>query len=220
MAERDREFAEPPVKSGLTNNYSSAAADIKNYYKFAILEPLNSKDIEILVNRLKTGDQGAFAEMYDRYSGAINGVITRIVRDTEASQDVLQDTFVKVWRNIQSYDSSKGSFFTWMLNIARNTSIDALRKLKKEGKTEIQNWDAAVGVVGAAQQNINSIGLRKLVEKLPDEQRIMIEYIYFQGYTQQEVADELNMPLGTVKTRTRLAMRELRKAFTLLVLWM
>jgi RNA polymerase sigma-70 factor (ECF subfamily) len=184
------------------------------------LEPLNSKDIERLVNRLKTGDQGAFAEMYDRYSGAINGVITRIVRDTEASQDVLQDTFVKVWRNIQSYDSSKGSFFTWMLNIARNTSIDALRKLKKEGKTEIQNWDAAVGVIGAAQQNINSIGLRKLVEKLPDEQRIMIEYIYFQGYTQQEVADELNMPLGTVKTRTRLAMRELRKAFTLLVLWM
>lgn len=184
------------------------------------MEPLNSKDIEILVNRLKTGDQIAFAEMYDRYSGAINGVISRIVRDVEASQDVLQDTFVKVWKNIQSYDSSKGSFFTWMLNIARNTSIDALRKLKKEGKTEIQNWDTAVGVVGAVQQNINSIGLRKLVDKLPDEQRIMIEYIYFQGYTQQEVADELNMPLGTVKTRTRLAMRELRKWFTLLVLWM
>jgi RNA polymerase sigma-70 factor, ECF subfamily len=184
------------------------------------LEPLNSKDIEILVNRLKTGDQIAFAEMYDRYSGAINGVISRIVRDVEASQDVLQDTFVKVWKNIQSYDSSKGSFFTWMLNIARNTSIDALRKLKKEGKTEIQNWDTAVGLVGAVQQNINSIGLRKLVDKLPDEQRIMIEYIYFQGYTQQEVADELNMPLGTVKTRTRLAMRELRKWFTLLVLWM
>lgn len=184
------------------------------------MEPLNNQEIEALVNRLKTGDQVAFGEMYDRYSAALNGVITRIVRDDEAAQDVLQDSFVKVWKNIQSYDSSKGSFFTWMLNIARNTSIDSLRKLKREGKTEIQNWDTSVGVIGAVQQNINTIGLSKLVEKLPAEQKLMIEYIYFNGYTQQEVADELEMPLGTVKTRTRLAMRELRKWFTLLVLWM
>lgn len=173
-----------------------------------------------MVIRLKSGDESAFAEVYDRYSGAINGIILRIVTDSEASQDVLQDTFVKVWKNIQSYDSSKGSFFTWMLNIARNTSIDSLRKLKKEGKTEIREQDINVGMTGVVQQNINVIGLSKLVEKLPEEQRLMIEYIYFNGYTQQEVADELDMPLGTVKTRTRLAMRELRKWFTLLVLWM
>lgn len=172
------------------------------------------------MNRLKRGNQQAFSEIYDRYSAAINGIILRIVRDEEAAQDVLQDTFVKVWKNCSGYDSSKGSFFTWMLNIARNTSIDSLRKLKKEGKTEIQNWDNAVGLAGAIQQNTNAIGLGKLVEKLPEEQRLMIEYIYFNGYTQQEVADELNMPLGTVKTRTRLAMRELRKWFTLFVLWM
>ena len=184
------------------------------------MEPLNNTEIEALVNRLKNANESAFAEVYDRYSGALNGIITRIVRDNEAAQDVLQDSFVKVWRNIQSYDSSKGSFFTWMLNIARNTSIDSLRKLKKEGKTEIQNWDTAVGVVGAVQQNVNTIGLTKLVEKLPAEQKLIIEYIYFNGYTQQEVADELQMPLGTVKTRTRLAMRELRKWFSFLVLWM
>lgn len=184
------------------------------------MEALNNKEIEALVIRLKSGDESAFAEVYDRYSGAINGIILRIVTDSEASQDVLQDTFVKVWKNIQSYDSSKGSFFTWMLNIARNTSIDSLRKLKKEGKTEIREQDINVGMTGVVQQNINVIGLSKLVEKLPEEQRLMIEYIYFNGYTQQEVADELDMPLGTVKTRTRLAMRELRKWFTLLVLWM
>jgi len=184
------------------------------------LEPLNNIEIEALVNRLRNAEEAAFAEMYDRYSGALNGIITRIVRDDEAAQDVLQDSFVKVWKNIQSYDSTKGSFFTWMLNIARNTSIDSLRKLKKENKTEIQNWDTTVGVVGAVQQNVNTIGLSKLVEKLPAEQKLMIDYIYFNGYTQQEVADELQMPLGTVKTRTRLAMRELRKWFTLLVLWM
>lgn len=184
------------------------------------MEALNNKEIEALVIRLKSGDESAFAEIYDRYSGAINGIILRIVTDSEASQDVLQDTFVKVWKNIQSYDSSKGSFFTWMLNIARNTSIDSLRKLKKEGKTEIREQDINVGMTGVVQQNTNVIGLSKLVDKLPEEQRLMIEYIYFNGYTQQEVADELDMPLGTVKTRTRLAMRELRKWFTLLVLWM
>lgn len=190
------------------------------FSKFEVLEPLNNQDIEGLVNRLKAGDQAAFTEMYDRYCGALNGVIVRIVRDEEASQDVLQDSFVKVWKNIQSYDSSKGSFFTWMLNVARNTSIDSLRKLKREGKSENQNWENDVNVIGTVQQNINTIGLTKLVEKLPMEQRLMIEYQYFGGYTQQEVADELEMPLGTVKTRTRLAMRELRKWFTLLVLWM
>ncbi len=191
-----------------------------NSVNFVSLEPLNNIEIEALVGRLKTGSEAAFAEMYDRYSGALNGIVSRIVRDNEAAQDVLQDSFVKVWKNIHTYDSTKGSFFTWMLNIARNTSIDSLRKLKKEGRTEIQNWEGAVGLVGAVQQNTNAIGLSKLVEKLPPEQQIMIQYIYFKGYTQQEVSDELEMPLGTVKTRTRLAMRELRKWFTLLVLWM
>ncbi len=184
------------------------------------MESLNTHDIEMLVNRLKSGDQTSFGELYDRYSGALNGIISRIVLDSEASQDVLQDTFVKIWKNIQRYDGSKGSLFTWMLNIARNTSIDSLRKLKKEGKTEIQNIENTVDVFGVVQQNVNSIGLNKLVEQLPAEQRLMIEYIYFKGYTHQEVSDELKMPLGTVKTRTRLAMRELRKWFTLLVLWM
>jgi len=178
------------------------------------LESLNNLDIDTLVARLKSGDENAFSEMYDRYCAALNGVIVRIVRDEEASQDVLQDSFIKVWKNIQSYDSSKGSFFTWMLNIARNTSIDALRKLKREGKSENQNWENSVDVIGTVQQNVNTIGLSKLVEQLPVEQRTMIEYQYFNGYTQQEVADELGMPLGTVKTRTRLAMRELRKWFT------
>lgn len=184
------------------------------------MDPLNNIEIEALVKRLKNADQAAFAEVYDRYSGALNGIIQRIVRDEEAAQDILQDTFVKVWKNIQSYDSTKGSFFTWMLNIARNTSIDSLRKLKKETKSEIHNGEISVGLSEAVHQNVNTIGLAKLVEKLPEEQKRMIEYIYFNGYTQQEVADELDMPLGTVKTRTRMAMRELRKWFTLLVLWM
>lgn len=185
-----------------------------------MVETLNTQEIESLVNRLKSGDQTAFSEVYDRYSAALNGIILRIITDQDAAQDVLQDTLVKIWKNIQQYDSTKGSFFTWMLNIARNTSIDSFRKLKKEVKSEIQNTENSVSVLGTIEQSTNTIGLEKLVEKLSPEQQLMIRYVYFKGYTHQEVSDELDLPLGTVKTRTRLAMRELRKWFTLLVLWM
>ena len=150
---------------------------------------MNKEEIEQLVTRLKSGDQVAFAEVYDRYSAALNGIVSRIITDEDAAQDVLQDTFVKIWKNIQQYDSSKGSFFTWMLNIARNTSIDSFRKLKKEGKSEIQNPENSVSVFGTIEQNTNTIGLEKLVEKLSPEQQLMIRYVYFKGYTHQEVAD-------------------------------
>lgn len=182
---------------------------------------MNLPEIDILVNRLQKGEETAFSEVYDRYSGALNGVILRIVQDEDAAMDVLQDTFVKIWKNCQSYDATKGSFYTWMLNIARNTAIDSLRKLKKSGISENQHWDTNVGgSAGSIQQNTNTIGLLNLVDKLADEQKIIIEYLYFKGYTQQEVSDELELPLGTVKTRTRMAMRELRKWFTLFLLWM
>lgn len=186
---------------------------------FALLDSLNNIEINALVAEVKAGNQTAFAEVYDRYSGAINGVIGRFISDEAIAQDVLQDTFIKVWKNIRMYDDTKGSFFTWMLNIARNTSIDALRKLKKEGKSEIQILETTVNSSTTVQQNVGTIGLRQLVDRLPAEQQTMIEYLYFKGYTQQEVADELEIPLGTVKTRSRMAMAELRKWFTLLILW-
>jgi len=202
-------------------NESSSYKHLVSFFSnFVPLETLNTQDIESLVIRLKSGDQTAFSEVYDRYSAALNGIVLRIITDQDAAQDVLQDTFVKIWKNIQQYDSTKGSFFTWMLNIARNTSIDSFRKLKKEVKSEIQNTEKSVSVLGTIEQSTNTIGLDKLVEKLSPEQQLMIKYVYFKGYTHQEVSDELDLPLGTVKTRTRLAMRELRKWFTLLVLWM
>lgn len=179
----------------------------------------NIPEIELLIERVKQGSEVAFSEVYDRYCGAINGSIRKFIQDEDLAQDVLQETFIKVWKNIASYDDSKGSFFTWMLQIARNSSIDALRKIKKEAKSEIQIESHAVSNSLTDQQNIQVIGLDKLVADLPEEQRIMIEYLYFKGYTQQEVSDELDLPLGTVKTRSRIAMRELRKWFTLLILW-
>ena len=184
------------------------------------MDSLNVIEIDALVAQVKSGNVNAFSEVYDRYSGALNGVVMRLIGDQEIANDVLQDSFVKIWKNIESYDNTKGSFYTWMLNIARNTSIDYLRKTKKELKSEIQDWDVSVGIQNAVVQNTNTIGLTKLVENLVPEQQVIIDYLYFKGYTQQEVSDELELPLGTVKTRTRLAMRELRKYFTIFAFWM
>jgi RNA polymerase sigma-70 factor (ECF subfamily) len=125
----------------------------------------------------------------------------------------LQDDFVKIWKNIQKFDRSKETFFNWILNIAKNKAIDKYRKLKKEGKAEIQIVESGVGISTehSKVQATDKIGLKEEVKKLSAEHQLMIDYIYFQGYTQQEVADELNMPLGTVKTRVRSAVIQLRK---------
>ena len=141
------------------------------------------------------------------------------MKDPDAAEDVLQDTFVKIWKNCTTYDDTKGSFFTWMLNIARNTAIDHLRKQQKKAIGENRIGENNVGLSTANEQNTNTIGLMSMVSKLNPDQRLMVEYLYVKGYTQQEVADELEIPLGTVKTRTRMAMKELRKWFTILMVW-
>ena len=180
---------------------------------------VNLPEIEVLIDRIKCGDQQAFSEVYDRYCGALNGVVQRFVKDPDAAEDVLQDTFVKIWKNCTTYDDTKGSFFTWMLNIARNTAIDHLRKQQKKTVGENRIGENNVGLSPANEQNTNTIGLMAMVDKLNPDQRLMVEYLYVKGYTQQEVADELEIPLGTVKTRTRTAMKELRKWFTILIVW-
>lgn len=164
--------------------------------------------------RLKAGDEKALDQAYLKYSAALYGVLHKILRSEEAAGDVLQDTFVKIWLNISRYDASKGTFFTWMLNIARNSAIDLLRsKGHKNAAKGVLLEDAlpAVNRQVSVTQAVDSIGLREKVLGLPPELRLMIEMQYFLGYTQSEVAEELQMPLGTVKTRTRTALAELRR---------
>lgn len=173
-----------------------------------------------MVNQIKSGNVEAFERLYDNYSKALFGVSSKIVRSDEIAEDVLQEAFVKIWKKIHSYDASKGRLFTWMLNIVRNTSIDKLRKLKSQGKYEIQELKPNVDLgVNNSKININHIGVKDLLAKLSPEQQEMIEYLYFNGYTQQEVSDELNIPLGTVKTRSRAALKELKKIFNLFLFW-
>ncbi|MBB3837676.1 RNA polymerase sigma-70 factor (ECF subfamily) [Runella defluvii] len=165
-----------------------------------------------LLELLRRQDRKAFNYLYDNYSDALYGVILKVVRIEETAQDLLQEIFVKIWKNIAQYDSSKGRLFTWMLNIARNTSIDYLRV----NRLEIQDIDTAVYTVEQGQsiyEEINNNELKEVVSQLKPEQQTLIEMVYWGGYTHEEAAQRLDMPLGTVKTRVRSALRDLRKFF-------
>ncbi len=165
-----------------------------------------------LVGLLKQRDQLAFEYLYDNYAGALNSVILSILAEKELAKDVLQDVFVKIWKQIETYDDSKGRLFTWMMNIARNASIDALRS--KSYQNNQQNRELTETVYsegGSTNTNTDKIGLRKIVHMLKEEYRVLVELSYFQGFTQEEISKILGIPLGTVKTRLRSALIKLRQ---------
>lgn len=174
-----------------------------------------------LVSLLQKGDKDAFDLLYSNYSSALYGIIYRILQKEDIAGDVLQDVFVKVWKKIDSYDTKKGTLYTWMLNIARNTAIDNVRKIKREGKVEIQTFEEFVNSTNVHQtsQKTDHIGLKTVVDELEPELKIIIDYLYFGGYTQKEVSDELGLPLGTVKTRSRKAIKILRGKITNFIFW-
>ena len=166
-----------------------------------------------LVALLQSRDTLAFNYLYDHYSAALFGVILPIVNEQELANDILQDVFLSIWRKIETYDPTKGRLFTWMLNIARNASIDVLRSKsfqntrKNQPLGETVNWNSSYQVF---QPDVEAIGLHKLLEKLKEEHRVLIELAYFKGYTHEEIAEIEGLPLGTVKTRIRNALIQLR----------
>ena len=166
-----------------------------------------------LVSLLKGRDPAAFNYLYDHYSSALYGVILPIVNENEIANDILQEVFLSIWKKIDTYDASKGRLFTWMLNIARNASIDVLRSKsfqnsrKNQPLAETVNWGNSYQVF---QPDPETIGLHKLLEKLKEEHRVLIELAYFKGYTHEEIAEIEGLPLGTVKTRIRNALIQLR----------
>ncbi len=169
---------------------------------------------EELITLLRQREKRGFSLLYDNYSSALFGVVRKIVRSEEVAQDVLQDAFVKIWKNIDSYDRSKGTLFTWILNIARNTAIDRIRSQSFKQTATAQNIDSQSLPVDrdtTSETAVDHIGLDKVLPQLRPEHQEMIDYVYFKGYTQTEVAEALGMPLGTVKTRVRMAIDHLRK---------
>ncbi|HWB28543.1 MAG TPA: sigma-70 family RNA polymerase sigma factor [Chitinophagaceae bacterium] len=165
-----------------------------------------------LVLLLKERQQQAFGYLYDNYSGALYSVVLSVITDRELANDVLQEIFIKIWRQIELYDATKGRLFTWMMNIARNASIDMLRsKAFNNNQQNRELTEAVYDSVGSVSTNIDKIGLKKLVYRLKEEYKVLVELAYFQGYTQDEISKLLDIPLGTVKTRLRAALIQLRE---------
>jgi RNA polymerase sigma-70 factor (ECF subfamily) len=162
-----------------------------------------------LVALLQQRNEKAFTYLYDNYSGALYGIINSIITDNEVANDVLQNVFINIWRKIESYDASKGRLFTWMLNIARNASIDEVRSkgYKDSQKNQSLNENVDIAVTGPA---VDDVGLKKVLTKLKGELRVLVDMSYFQGFTHEEISKALNIPLGTVKTRIRSALIQLR----------
>ena len=165
-----------------------------------------------LIAALQAGDEQAFSYLYDHYSGSLYSIILQIVKIPETANDVLQEVFINIWRKIATYDPLKGRLFTWMLNISRNASIDMLRS--KSYQNNLKNQEITDTVYGTEPVNPNSmdsIGLDRFLTKLRPEQRVLIDLAYFKGYTQEEIAEIEDIPLGTVKTRIRNALIQLRE---------
>lgn len=166
-----------------------------------------------LVSLLQNGDKSAFSYLYDNYSRSLIGVINAVVNDEHTAEDLLQLTFVRIWKNFASYNASKGRLFTWMLNIARNIAIDHTRsRMNKDGNMN-RDIDKSIFEVNRLYHETipqDDIGLKRAVANLKSEHREIIHLAYYEGYTQEEISGKMEIPLGTVKTRVRQAILQLR----------
>ena len=172
-------------------------------------------ELELLVQRFQDKDRKAFEKLYEMYHLNIHGVIHTIVRDKELAEELAQDVFIKIWNNAESYNASKGRFFTWILNIARNTAIDELRSRNYKNLKKNLSADYFVGILERAEtapeETIDTKGLKKLVKGLKEKCIELLELLYFKGCTQKDASEQLNIPLGTVKTRNRNCISQLRE---------
>jgi RNA polymerase sigma-70 factor (ECF subfamily) len=158
-------------------------------------------------------DKQALSYLYDKYGDALYGIAFRIVGNEDVTKEVVQDVFLKIWNKIGLYDASKGRFFTWMLNLTRNEAIDKVRskEIRKSSKTNsIDNYVYKDPDMNT-QSQVESIGVRELMNDLDEDQQFVLKRVYFEGFSHSEVSKEFNIPLGTVKTRLRAALKNLRK---------
>lgn len=166
----------------------------------------------ILVFALRSGDETAMAELYDRYSGVVYSVALRIVGDTGAAEDILQDVFMQLWRNPQAFDANRGSLPGWLAVISRNRAIDFLRKRRPETEIDDVVVNVEPDMVRGAEWSLVLGKIRGVLAVMPDTQRSVLEMSFFEGLTHGEIAQKTGEPLGTIKTRIRAGLLALRKA--------
>ena len=175
---------------------------------------------ELLVNALDERDARALEALYDRYGDYVYSICLRMVRDVQLAEDLTQEVFLRVWRRPDLFDATRGRFLTWLLSVARNRSIDESRSRGRRFKHENPPSLAAEEMLASAPSTADGedpavlsderIVIQKALHILPPDQRLAIQLAYFGGYTQQEIAQGLNQPLGTIKTRIRLGLQKLR----------
>lgn len=169
---------------------------------------------DTLIKAMQEGDEGAFSRIYTMYSEALNGVIFSIVQDEAIAEEVLQDVFVKIWNKSSTYTIGKGRFFTWILNIARNSAIDRTRSKSFKNAQKNLSTTNFVDILTSGDNlntKVNAIGIRKFVEALKPACIKIIDLLFFKGYTHADAAETLKIPLGTLKTRNRNCIKDLRK---------
>ncbi|HFC11239.1 MAG TPA: sigma-70 family RNA polymerase sigma factor [Anaerolineae bacterium] len=172
------------------------------------------------MSQVQQGDQAALSTLYDRYAPIVLGVLTRIIGERPAAEEVLQEVFWRIWDKSASFDASKGKFKSWLFSIARRKAIDAVRRRKvrpqpmKSDSAELMlSMQASETDVSATvEHTLLADTIQTALQILPAEQRLVIEMAYFQGKTRREIAAETNTPLGTIHTRARLALKRLRQS--------
>lgn len=167
-----------------------------------------------IIQLLKKGDKKALSLLYDNYSNSLYGVAFKITKDEALAKDALQESFVKIWKNSHKYDPEKAKLFTWLYRITRNTAIDKLRSFNNRNNREVQIDNSNVYTLQTNSLNQDVIDLKQHVEKLEGKYKTVLNALFFEGMTQQEASDELNIPLGTIKSRLKIALRELRKVYS------
>jgi RNA polymerase sigma-70 factor, ECF subfamily len=173
-----------------------------------------ASDDATLLQRVRQGDQAAMAEVFDRYGRAVYSVALRILKDTGHAEDVMQEIFFQVWRNSDSFVQGRGSLGAWLVVVARNRSIDLLRRRKPTDSVEDVVLTSPCNLASEAEHNAMIEKVQKVLKDLPEEQQRSMELAFFEGLSHSEIAEKTGDPLGTVKTRIRLALITLRKAFS------
>ena len=166
-----------------------------------------------IIALLKVGDKKAITLLYENYADSLYGVILKIITDEDLAQDVLQECFVKVWKKAKTYDSGKAKLFTWLYRIAYNTAIDKIRTLSHKQAKEVQFEASNVYKLTSEGLNQDALDIKKHLNTLEEKYQIVINALFFEGMTQQEASDELEIPLGTIKSRLKIGLRELRKIY-------
>ena len=170
-------------------------------------------DYSGIVQLIRDRREEGLSQLYQNYSGAILHLILGIIPERSLDQEILQDTFVKIWEKIDLFDPDKGRLFTWMAQIARNTSLDKKRLAGYQNHRKTGSLDATVydSETPGQEMSLADSGLADVLQRLDPIKGRLIELLYFQGYSQSEVAKKMDMPLGTVKTRARAGIVDLRK---------